>query len=141
MIMGWPAREGGAKVLVVTRYPVDAASQVVFHEDASAALTTLSRCPGYVRGWLGRATDDPGLWLLSTEWLNVGAYRRALSRYDVRVGVVPLLARAIDEPTEFEVLGAVDSEGGVTASGTALAADAGTVGLGRAAAPEVPTDL
>jgi hypothetical protein len=34
----------------------------------------------------------------------VGAYRRALSSYDVRVGAVPLLSRALDEPSAYETL-------------------------------------
>ena len=38
------------------------------------------------------------------EWENVGAYRRALSAYDVKVGAVPLLSTAIDEPSAYEVV-------------------------------------
>ena len=34
-------------------------------------------------------------------WDNVGSYRRALSSYDVKVAVVPLLAQAVDEATAF----------------------------------------
>ena len=48
--------------------------------------------------------DDPELWVLTTRWQNVGAYRRALSSYDVKVTAVPLLSRAIDEPSAYEPL-------------------------------------
>ncbi|HSS66940.1 MAG TPA: antibiotic biosynthesis monooxygenase, partial [Nocardioidaceae bacterium] len=48
--------------------------------------------------------DEPSLWLLTTEWRDVGSYRRALSSYEVKAQVVPLLSRAIDEPSAFEVL-------------------------------------
>ncbi len=41
----------------------------------------------------------------------MGSYRRALSAYDVKLGAVPLLSRAVDEPSAYEVLG----EEGVTA--------------------------
>ena len=40
--------------------------------------------------------DDP--------WEDVGAYRRALSSYDVKVTAVPLLSRAVDEPSAYEVV-------------------------------------
>ena len=39
-----------------------------------------------------------------TRWKDVGSYRRALSSYDVKVGAVPLLSRAIDEPSAYESL-------------------------------------
>ena len=39
-----------------------------------------------------------------TRWRDVGSYRRALSSYDVKVGAVPLLSRAIDEPSAYETL-------------------------------------
>ena len=89
---------------------------------------------------VGRATDDPTLWVLSSEWESVGAYRRALSAYEVRVAAVPLLATAIDEPTAYEVL----DDGGTGTPGeqrTRRAADADVVGVGEAAAPYVRTGL
>ena len=36
--------------------------------------------------------------------MHVGAYRRALSSYDVKVGAVPLLSRALDEPSAYEAV-------------------------------------
>ena len=42
--------------------------------------------------------------MLVTTWENVGAYRRALSSYDVKLHAVPLLSRAIDEPSAYEVV-------------------------------------
>jgi hypothetical protein len=100
------------------------------------AVDLLSSFDGFVDARLARAVDDPELIALTLNWTTVGAYRRALSSYDVKVSVVPLLSRAMDEPTAFEVLQVSDSEGSVTASGT-LAADAGTVSLGEAAAERV----
>ena len=60
---------------------------------------------GYVAGAVGRNLDDPALWVLETRWANVGSYRRALSAYDVKLGAVPLLSRALDEPSAYEVIG------------------------------------
>ena len=69
---------------------------------AQGALDALAARPGYVGGLLGRNLDDPGLWLLTTTWADVGSYRRALSAYDVKVAAVPLLSRAVDEPSAYE---------------------------------------
>jgi hypothetical protein len=92
-------------VIVVNRFRVDETDQQAaetFRADAVAALGALGERPGYVAGQVGRNVDDPGLWLLTTTWENVGSYRRALSAYDVKVTAVPLLSRAIDEPSAYE---------------------------------------
>lgn len=75
-----------------------------FAERAQAALAALAARPGYLRGTLGRATDDPSAWILLTEWENVGSYRRALGSYDVKLHAMPLLAAAQDLPSAFEPL-------------------------------------
>ena len=97
-------------MLVVTRYQVseDEADVEAFRRDAHAAMEVLSRRPGWIRGRLGRNTDDPGLWVLTTEWLNVGSYRRALSPYEVKLTAVPLLSRCIDEPTAYELIDSLE---------------------------------
>lgn len=59
---------------------------------------------GYVEGWVGRNVDDPDLWTLTTRWANVGAYRRALSAYELKLHGVPVLSRALDEPGAYEVV-------------------------------------
>jgi hypothetical protein len=73
-------------------------------DQARAALDSLARCPGYVRGRIGRSPDDPSDWLLLTEWTNVGSYRRALGAYQVKLALTPLTAAARDVPGAFETL-------------------------------------
>lgn len=124
-------------MLVITHHTVPPAQAREFLDAARAAIEAFAARPGYLGGRIGRAADDPSAWALVTEWDGVGAYRRALSSYDVRVIAAPLLATAHDAPSAFEVL-RDDSPGIAT---TDLAADAGTVGLGQASAPVVPTDL
>ncbi|MQA80763.1 MAG: antibiotic biosynthesis monooxygenase [Streptosporangiales bacterium] len=97
-------------MLAVTRHEVPEADDASFRERAAEMLDALSACTGYVNGRVGRALDDPAAWVIITEWENVGAYRRALSSFDVRVRAVPLLATARDEPSAFEVL--LDGETG-----------------------------
>lgn len=92
-------------MLVVSRFRVAAEDAAAFAVELSAAHALLAGRPGYVDGVVGRNVDDPSLWVLQTRWENVGSYRRALSAYDVKLGAVPLLSRAIDEPSAFEVVG------------------------------------
>ena len=89
----------GRCVLVVSRFRVPVADGEAFRAELAAAHAVLAERPGYVDGEIGRNVDDPTLWVLSTRWENVGAYRRALSSYDVKLQAVPLLSRAIDEPS------------------------------------------
>ena len=89
-------------MLVVNRFRVPENEADGFREDIAGALALLATRDGYLDGHIGRNVDDPGLWVLTTRWAHVGAYRRALSSYDVKVGAVPLLSRALDEPSAYE---------------------------------------
>ena len=117
-------------MLVVTRFEVPEGEAQAFLPKAEAALRAFAARPGYVRGRVGRAADDPTAWVLTTEWEGVGAYRRSLSSYDVKVDAAPLLSLGRDEPSAFEVL--VSDDG---ASPSRRATDALTVSLGEASGP------
>ncbi len=79
-------------------------SAEAFRADLEAALAVLAQQRGYAEGQLGRNVDDQTLWTMVTRWRDVGSYRRALSSYEVKLGAVPLLSRAIDEPSAYESL-------------------------------------
>lgn len=91
-------------MLVVNRFRVPEAEAARFRDDVTAAHALLAARPGYRDGSVGRNVDDPDLWVLQTRWADVGSYRRALSAYDVKLGAVPLLSRAVDEPSAYEVV-------------------------------------
>ena len=91
-------------MLVVNRFRVPEDEADGFRADLESALAVLSEQVGYAEGQLGRNVDDPTLWTMVTRWKDVGSYRRALSRYDVKMGAVQLLGRAIDEPSAYESL-------------------------------------
>jgi hypothetical protein len=114
-------------MLVVNRFivPVEGAGEgrEEFVREAAAALAALARSPGYVRGELGRAYDDPAHWSLLTEWESVGAYRRALGGFDVKVTATPLLARSLDEPSAYEILARTGADGSVTTAESDRAPD------------------
>jgi quinol monooxygenase YgiN len=126
-------------VIVVSRFDIPEDEGAAFLPEGQAALAAFAARPGFVRGRIGRAADDPTCWVLTTEWTGVGAYRRSLSSYDVKVDAAPLLGRGRNEPSAFEVLHAVDyAVGGaqpdVTAP-SARAADAGTSRVGKSSGP------
>ncbi len=58
--------------------------------------------PGHIRTTLARSLEDATHWVLVSEWEGVGDWRRALSAYDVRVEVMPLMAHAENEPAVYE---------------------------------------
>ena len=95
-----------------------------FQEQAEQALRLLAERPGFVRGSVGRATDDAGSWLLFTEWESVGAYRRGLGGYQVKLLATPLLSQAIDQPSAFEELLRIGPDGQETAKASDRADDA-----------------
>lgn len=93
-------------LVVVNRFRVAEPEAASYAERLLAVRDLLSGKAGYLDGVLGRNLDEPDLWVLQTRWVNVGSYRRALSSYDVKLGAVPLLSQATDEPSAFEVVGA-----------------------------------
>ena len=92
-------------MLVVNRFRVPEDDGERFRHDIEAALAALGEQRGFKSGTIGRNLDEPELWTLVTRWEHVGAYRRALSSYDVKLRAVPLLSSALDEPSAFEVVG------------------------------------
>ncbi|SCL38469.1 Antibiotic biosynthesis monooxygenase [Micromonospora rhizosphaerae] len=98
-------------MLVTNRFVVNTEGADAFTGRAHAALAALAARPGYLRGELLRALDDPTHWCLVTEWESVGAYRRALGGFDVKIAAVPLLAESVDEPSAYETLASAAPDG------------------------------
>jgi quinol monooxygenase YgiN len=104
-------------VLVMNRFVVaedgDEAEVSAFAQRAHTALAALAARPGYLRGQLTRSLDEPIHWCLVTEWESVGAYRRALGAFEVKVEATPLLAESLDEPSAYEALASAEPAGEV----------------------------
>lgn len=101
-------------MFVTNRFVIDEDAAEDFAARAQTALAALAARPGYLRGELLRAFDDPRHWSLLTEWESVGAYRRALGGFDVKMHATPLLAESLDEPSAFESLAAAGPGEAVT---------------------------
>lgn len=132
-----PAQDAGPTpgfVALLRFHSSDVAGLMALLRESVSLLATKE---GFVDARVSRAIDDGALVTLELSWDTVGSYRRALSSYDVKVQVVPIMSQALDEPTAFEVLHVRDARGAADATG-ALAADAGTVSLGSASADVVP---
>lgn len=87
---------------MLLRFCVAEAEVTGFLDQARAAVAVLVDRPGFVSVDLGRNLDDPTLWTITTRWRNVGSYRRALSSFEAKMVVVPLLSRALDEPSAYD---------------------------------------
>ena len=91
-------------MLVVNRFRVPERGGEAFRADLERRTRRSPSGPGTSTAGSGRNLDDPTLWMLMTTWEHVGAYRRALSAYDVKLHAVPLLSRALDEPSAYETV-------------------------------------
>lgn len=98
----------GAGMIAINSFGVDPGDTSQFLATAQRVVGAFAARPGYRNGWVGRAADDPSTWVLSTEWADVGSYRRALGSAAVRMAATQLLSAARNEPTAFEVLYADD---------------------------------
>lgn len=87
-------------MLVVNRFRVDAAD-AAFHEQMSMAVAVLRAKQGLEAIDVVQNLDEPELWALISRWADVGSYRRALQGMESKMVVVPLLSRAIDEPSAY----------------------------------------
>jgi heme oxygenase (mycobilin-producing) len=110
-------------MLVLNRFLVPPDTHDDFVSRAHAALTALAERPGYLSGRLTRAIDETTHWTLVTEWESVGAYRRALGAFDVKVHATPLLAESVDVPSAFETLASAEPGAGVVVTASDRAAD------------------
>ena len=119
--------------IVLNRFRTDSPD---FPVAARAAIAALADCTGFVDAHLGQSTDEADLRTITTRWVSVGAYRRALSSFEVKMTAIPLLSTAIDESSAYEVVHYRSPEGFVDAV-TGLALDAGSIGLGEAAGPDI----
>ncbi|MGW0518209.1 antibiotic biosynthesis monooxygenase family protein [Crossiella sp. NPDC003009] len=125
-------------MLLVCRFAVPEAEVEDFLARAKHALELLTKGPHCRRGRLARSTDEADRWVLLAEFDSVPAYRKALSPFEVREHVIPLLSQALaDEPAAYEELW--DATNGTADRRDSLVAkDAGTVRLGEAGGPATP---
>lgn len=87
-----------------TVWTFDVTDSAAWKLSAKEAMTVLQARSGFVSGTVFHNADSPERYLVKTDWLDVGSYRRALGSMEAKVGVWPFLATMRDEPTAFELL-------------------------------------
>lgn len=92
-----------AEVSLLLRFQSGSTLPDVGQPQLEELADALGAAAGCQRVELGRAIEDSATWVLLSVWRSVGDYRRALSTYEVKLRQ-PLLARAVDEPSAFELL-------------------------------------
>ena len=70
-----------------------------FRGTAESVVAHFNECAGSAGADLVQNLDDPGLWAIISRWRDVGSYRRAFNGTDAKLLLVPLLSRAVDEPS------------------------------------------
>jgi hypothetical protein len=89
-------------MIAIARFELPLSQADQFRAELEAVKDVLSEATGFIGGTVGQNLDEPTLWVLTTEWENVGSYRRALSSTRAKLEAIPVLARAIDEPGAYE---------------------------------------
>ncbi|MCX6445149.1 MAG: antibiotic biosynthesis monooxygenase [Actinobacteria bacterium] len=89
-------------MIAIARFELPLSEADAFRSELESVREVLSAADGFVSGTVGQNLDEPTLWVLTTEWKNVGSYRRALSSTRAKLEAIPVLARAIDEPGAYE---------------------------------------
>lgn len=72
-----------------------------FSHDAAAAVARFAASPGCEGAELVRNLDEPDLWAIVSRWADVGSYRRAFNGTEAKLVLIPLLSRAVDEPSAY----------------------------------------
>lgn len=133
-------RPASLGVDVVVRFDVSGERADECRRQLEGALDLLTRQPGCESGSLAQCLDESDVVQLTTRWSQVGDWRRALSRPEVKMDLTPLLVRCRTEPSAFDVVREfrIDHGSRVDRSGSsALAADADAAAPGSAAADHV----
>jgi quinol monooxygenase YgiN len=89
-------------MIAIARFELPLSQADQFRAELEAVKAVLSEAAVFIGGSVGQNLDEPTLWVLTTEWENVGSYRRALSSTRAKLEAIPVLARAIDEPGAYE---------------------------------------
>lgn len=122
-------------MLLVCGFTVPEVETTEFTALANRSIELLTAQPGCQRALLGHSADEPTQWVLTVEFASVVAYRRAMSPFEVREHVIPLLSRG--QAAAYELV-ADATEGHLHQRTSLIATDAATVRPGDASGPATP---
>jgi len=87
-------------MIAISRFQVPA-DDAGFAEAAAAAVARFAASAGCEGADLVRNLDEPDLWAIVSRWADVGSYRRAFNGTEAKLVLIPLLSRAVDEPSAY----------------------------------------
>lgn len=88
-------------MFAISRFTVPEERTADFRSRAEAAVGFFTGRPGCTGAWLLQNLDEPSLWTITSQWENVGSYRRSFNGYEAKMVLVSLLSEAIDEPSAY----------------------------------------
>ena len=88
-------------MIAISRFRVPSAEGPTFRASAEQAAQFFRSRPGCLRAEVVQNLDDPTLWALVSDWVDVGSYRRGFSGYDAKMILTPVLSLALDEPGAY----------------------------------------
>lgn len=116
-------------IAVVAQLVVPKEKRDAFDQGFDRMCELLTQSHGFLSSELGQSTDSLEDLTLIHRWADVGAYRKFLSRYEVKLDVIPFLSTFTQDAVTVEIIS--DSRSSNVVSGTSsLAADAQTFDRG-----------
>jgi quinol monooxygenase YgiN len=116
-------------IAVIAQLAVPASSKAQFEQGYERMVELCSQSPGFLSSELGQSTDSLEDFTLIHRWSGVGAYRKFLSRYEIKLEVIPFLSTFTKDSVTVEII--MDSQSDQVENGTSsLALDAQTFDRG-----------
>lgn len=117
-------------IAVIAQLAVPTGSRVQFEQGYERMVELCAQSPGFLSSELGQSTDSLEDFTLIHRWADVGTYRKFLSRYEVKIEVIPFLSTFTQDSVTVEII--MDSQSERVENGTSsLAIDAQTFDRGR----------
>jgi quinol monooxygenase YgiN len=116
-------------IAVIVQLVVPGGARVQFEQAYERMGELCAQSPGFLSSELGQSTDSLEDFTMIHRWADVGAYRKFLSRYEVKLEVIPFLSTFTKDSVTVEII--MDSQSDRVESGTSsLALDAQTFDRG-----------
>ena len=116
-------------IAVIAQLVVPEGDRAQFDQGYVRVGELVAQSPGFLSSELGQSTDSLQDLTLIHRWEGVGAYRKFLSRYEVKLEVIPFLSKFTKESVTVEIINDSQSDMSQRAA-SSLAPDAQTFDRG-----------
>jgi quinol monooxygenase YgiN len=91
-------------IAVIAQLVVSADARGHFDQGCERMLELCAESPGFLSSELGQSTDSLEDFTLIQRWADVGAYRKFLSRYYIKLEVIPFLSTFTRDSVTVEII-------------------------------------